>query len=633
MREYGVVRKILEGDKKKSVSYMGIARKLLGQLKQRMTLTGVEQLSHKTVFPDKTVIVVSSVFGRDTVRIFVPFEETTSSRMEGTFGIWIYVYDAYTHLADAVVEETSWDWQYLTTSDPTTFQEFYAIPFEIGDTYWDPHHVGVESCFTVENYKVYRWGVEVADLSTAFNTSYAIKGISYYGGRLYIVGRIDSDPDYNVISRPFDLTLNEAGVDSGLDSGDPGYPWAEDRQDTLYNLIGKEKFSTNIVGDKLVGYHWVWGDASGGGTPETESSIAALYEYDLSTMSFSSTDYTRDTAVPFDSSGQFVYDVVTNWVPANTVPCPTRDTGPADWIYDGTATMSRVDELQTRERYQEAFYAGNTLVHVRVETVAKTTSSGTGWTHFEDHIVDGVHIPGVSSYATSSAVEQIHQIRIHFGSILTVDILNAKHTISYTDASGVGSVTTHLYPTYKTAAVIYDPASGIVAWIEADGYQTTTRSLKAYDLVRGVLIYDEAQTGGPYNTNTVVFLGTPEIISMGVLMSGGCEIDPEPTTCNCCFKTYPFTHSYAGEYTYNYNNVAERNFIHKAWDGAGLSGYGSTDLIPPAPYVLSARTINDASLTAIYPLDASGWKIVMTPTLATTVPFSSWAYIVYLRPY
>jgi hypothetical protein len=75
MREYGVVRKGLTGDgadpaaTEAASPYIGTARTLLGQMKNRMQLGGVTHLSRTVNLPDGTTIQVTSSNGQDTIRI------------------------------------------------------------------------------------------------------------------------------------------------------------------------------------------------------------------------------------------------------------------------------------------------------------------------------------------------------------------------------------------------------------------------------------------------------------------------------------------------------------------------------------------------------------------------------------
>lgn len=69
-RETGVIRKRLSGQE--AAPYMGMARTLLGGMKNRMQLGGLQQLKQTINLPNGTEITVSSIFGNDTVQIFVP---------------------------------------------------------------------------------------------------------------------------------------------------------------------------------------------------------------------------------------------------------------------------------------------------------------------------------------------------------------------------------------------------------------------------------------------------------------------------------------------------------------------------------------------------------------------------------
>jgi hypothetical protein len=67
MREFREVRKDLSGDE--AAPYIGLARTLLGQLKNRMAQGGLAQLARTVTLPDGTTISVASRLGQDTVRI------------------------------------------------------------------------------------------------------------------------------------------------------------------------------------------------------------------------------------------------------------------------------------------------------------------------------------------------------------------------------------------------------------------------------------------------------------------------------------------------------------------------------------------------------------------------------------
>ena len=72
MRETGPTRKRIEGDAEGAPPYVGAARTLLGQLKNRMQLGGLTQLSRMVVMPDGTRITVASRFGQDSITIVPP---------------------------------------------------------------------------------------------------------------------------------------------------------------------------------------------------------------------------------------------------------------------------------------------------------------------------------------------------------------------------------------------------------------------------------------------------------------------------------------------------------------------------------------------------------------------------------
>jgi hypothetical protein len=67
MRDTGPVRKDLPGDE--AAPYIGVARTLLGVLKNRMLMGGITSLTSTSTLPDGTVITVSSVNGQDTIRV------------------------------------------------------------------------------------------------------------------------------------------------------------------------------------------------------------------------------------------------------------------------------------------------------------------------------------------------------------------------------------------------------------------------------------------------------------------------------------------------------------------------------------------------------------------------------------
>lgn len=70
MRETGPVRKDLQGEA--ALPYVGVARTLLGKLKNQMRLGGLAQLSGSAILPDGVEIRVASRFGQDLVRILAP---------------------------------------------------------------------------------------------------------------------------------------------------------------------------------------------------------------------------------------------------------------------------------------------------------------------------------------------------------------------------------------------------------------------------------------------------------------------------------------------------------------------------------------------------------------------------------
>ena len=76
MRETGPTRKRfdpgVQGDPAAVAPYVGVARMLLGQLKNRMRLGGLAQLSRMVTLPDGTQITVTSRFGQDSIAIVPP---------------------------------------------------------------------------------------------------------------------------------------------------------------------------------------------------------------------------------------------------------------------------------------------------------------------------------------------------------------------------------------------------------------------------------------------------------------------------------------------------------------------------------------------------------------------------------
>ena len=70
MRETGVVRKELSGEE--AAPYIGIARTMLGVVKNQLSFNGLAQGKGTKVFPDGTIIVAQSVFGQDKITITRP---------------------------------------------------------------------------------------------------------------------------------------------------------------------------------------------------------------------------------------------------------------------------------------------------------------------------------------------------------------------------------------------------------------------------------------------------------------------------------------------------------------------------------------------------------------------------------
>lgn len=72
MREIKEIRKRLFGDTKKAATYIGLARTLLGQVKNQAAFGGLSQLSRVVDLPDGTRIAVDTRFGQDTIEIVSP---------------------------------------------------------------------------------------------------------------------------------------------------------------------------------------------------------------------------------------------------------------------------------------------------------------------------------------------------------------------------------------------------------------------------------------------------------------------------------------------------------------------------------------------------------------------------------
>lgn len=77
MRETGPVRLRIEGNQTTGSEYVNTGRKLLGILKVQMASLQLKQLERAWSFSDGVVVVVSSVYGQDTIQINAP-EVTTS---------------------------------------------------------------------------------------------------------------------------------------------------------------------------------------------------------------------------------------------------------------------------------------------------------------------------------------------------------------------------------------------------------------------------------------------------------------------------------------------------------------------------------------------------------------------------
>jgi len=76
MKELGVVRRRLSG--KEADPYIGIGRKILGEMKNIMQMGGIKQLSWTKDLQNGVRIVVSSIFGQDEVRVLVPINNPLS---------------------------------------------------------------------------------------------------------------------------------------------------------------------------------------------------------------------------------------------------------------------------------------------------------------------------------------------------------------------------------------------------------------------------------------------------------------------------------------------------------------------------------------------------------------------------
>lgn len=70
MKENGVIRRRLSG--KEADPYIGLGRKILGEMKNIMQMGGIKQLNWTKDLQNGVRIVVSSIFGQDEIRIFVP---------------------------------------------------------------------------------------------------------------------------------------------------------------------------------------------------------------------------------------------------------------------------------------------------------------------------------------------------------------------------------------------------------------------------------------------------------------------------------------------------------------------------------------------------------------------------------
>lgn len=71
-REIGPVRKGFSGDEELAQTYTGLARTILGQLKEQMQSLKLQVLSRTVNLSDGTVIYVASIFGQDVVRVDAP---------------------------------------------------------------------------------------------------------------------------------------------------------------------------------------------------------------------------------------------------------------------------------------------------------------------------------------------------------------------------------------------------------------------------------------------------------------------------------------------------------------------------------------------------------------------------------
>lgn len=72
MIENGEISKYLTGDTDRAASYIHKARRVLGALKNSMTVGDVMQKTHTVIIDHNVEIIVSSIFGQDSISINVP---------------------------------------------------------------------------------------------------------------------------------------------------------------------------------------------------------------------------------------------------------------------------------------------------------------------------------------------------------------------------------------------------------------------------------------------------------------------------------------------------------------------------------------------------------------------------------
>lgn len=82
MREFREVRLNVAGDRARGHTYIPLARKLLGALKNRMALGGLSQLVGRHRVEDGSFIEVRSAFGLDAINIFTPLRGASTTTSE-----------------------------------------------------------------------------------------------------------------------------------------------------------------------------------------------------------------------------------------------------------------------------------------------------------------------------------------------------------------------------------------------------------------------------------------------------------------------------------------------------------------------------------------------------------------------